>query len=788
MSKSSQHSLNTDADSKDAKSGLRLPASFPFRDYVPFGYLDNPWHSAVRNRSGVVRCVPPLGFGFWCRRLPWPYGEGPKRTLNYLSLAHPAVVIGDSVFFEPEDFSTRGVKLTSRYHTKNLTTFDFSFCGLSVSLQWTLVSEHALVCRAVFENADDSPMPVTLHATNVYGFPEQGWWGCNGVLARPSKDSHAMVSKMWAYGDQFAIGADRQPTALKATEKPEVWRSWMRANNLDSNAGAAVGTPHAVYSVASYALEVPARSTETVVLALVRGVNERDALARFRHTLAEWEEVVRAKLDEDDAFYRSAPLLEGDWSPQWKEGWIYDLETLRMTIRPPAGIFTRPWDGMQIHTPRLVLGETMLDSMALSFADPRLAQEVILGTFEDAPAPNVPCCREDGSVNMVGQSGEECGTAPIWGLPFLTIRQIYARTGDREWLSRLYPRLEEFVEWWIENRSDETGYFFCDNSWESGQDGSKRFLIPMTSEAAEGAEARFVRTVDVEAAMASAMLRLAEFACEVGREDRATLWRKEAEARVQATRNMFVDGWFRDFDARTGSPIILDDYWDVMMLLPVAVGIATDEQIQEIKHQFQRFFDNPRHWLEWPSFLYPFCEAGYRSGLRKEISNLLAQTMDRVYGRTCARSVHWLPKNSFGLPDEYNFRIPGVASEFWPIEPTGLMHTGCEGYGWGATLPALVIRHILGFREDDDLEGFLIAPMLPSTLMRPKRIYGVSNLKHRGARFDLRIEVLNGEELSVRVTPRPGSAPVLTSDGAPFEETSIPNGGEIRLRPGPLAQ
>ncbi|MCX7800794.1 MAG: alpha,alpha-trehalase [Fimbriimonadales bacterium] len=774
--------MNTDADPLEAKGELRLPASFPYRDYVPFGYLDNPWHSAVLNRSGVIRTVPPLGFGFWCRRLPWPYGEGPKRNLNYLSLAHPAVAIGDSVFFESEDFSVRGVKLASRYHTKNCTTYDFSFCGVSVSLQWFLVSEHALVCRAVFENGNEEPIPISLHASNVYGFPEQNWWGCNGVVARPCRGGIGMVSKMWAYGDHFAIGGDREADALKATGNRAEWRSWIRGNDLSSNAGAAVGTPNAVYSVASYALTVAAKAREEFVFALARGVNERDAIGRLRNTIASWRETAEARLEEDERFYRQAPLLEGDWSPQWKEGWIYDLETLRMTIRPPMGVFTRPWDGMQIHTPRMVLGETMLDSLALSYADPELAKEVVLGTFEDAPAPNIPCCREDGSVNMVGQSGEECGTAPIWGLPFLTIRQIFARTGDRAWLERLFPRLEEFVEWWIENRSDETGYFFCDNSWESGQDGSKRFLIPMTSEAAEGAQARFVRTVDVEAAMASAMLRLSEFATELGMSERAEHWRREAEGRVQATRGMFVDGWFRDFDARTGSPIILDDYWDVMMLLPVAVGIATEEQIREVQHQFQRFFDNPRHWLEWPSFLYPFCEAGYRAGLRKEISNLLAQTLDRVYGRTCSRSLHWLPKNSFGLPDEYNFRIPGVASEFWPIEPTGLMHTGCEGYGWGATLPALVLRHIIGFREEDESDGFVIAPMLPSTLMRPKRIYGVSNLKHRSARFDLRIEVLNGEELAVRLTPKPGSSPVAREDGAIFEEAAIPNGSAIRLR------
>jgi hypothetical protein len=43
--------------------------SFPIDKYTPFGYLDNPCHSFVLNRSGAIKSIPPLGFGFWCRQL-----------------------------------------------------------------------------------------------------------------------------------------------------------------------------------------------------------------------------------------------------------------------------------------------------------------------------------------------------------------------------------------------------------------------------------------------------------------------------------------------------------------------------------------------------------------------------------------------------------------------------------------------------------------------------------------------------------------------------------------------
>jgi hypothetical protein len=67
--------------------------------------------------------------------------------------------------------------------------------------------------------------------------------------------------------------------------------------------------------------------------------------------------------------------------------------------------------GMQTQAPRLVLAEAAMDALFLSYAVPDLAAEVILGHFESAPHPNLPCIREDGSYNMVADDGQICGTA-----------------------------------------------------------------------------------------------------------------------------------------------------------------------------------------------------------------------------------------------------------------------------------------------------------------------------------------------------------------------------------------
>jgi len=59
--------------------------SFPSSHYTPHGYLDNPYHSMIFNRSGILRSFPPLGFGFWRTDFKGSYGEGPRDHQNYLS-------------------------------------------------------------------------------------------------------------------------------------------------------------------------------------------------------------------------------------------------------------------------------------------------------------------------------------------------------------------------------------------------------------------------------------------------------------------------------------------------------------------------------------------------------------------------------------------------------------------------------------------------------------------------------------------------------------------------------
>ena len=796
---------------------INLPASFPQSDYTPFGYIDNPYHSAVLNRSGVIRTVPPMGFGWWARSMPWPYGLDVERPVSYLSFLHLSLNIagaqetGSAVFHTTDDFSANGVSLVSRYHTKTLMSYDWTFDGVNVSARYFLAHEDALICVLEIDNSageggkrgerSSGGRRVTVHATNIYGYPGHMYWGRDGVTSRYGRDGDVGVSKVWAYGDVMIVGADRRSAAYKATSSAEEWDRWVYENDLASNDGALVRfheTPDPIYAMMSYTLDIPADASDSLVIGLARGVNEPFALQRFFTQVRGAHREAARQLAEDEHFYAHAPLLAGDWPAQWKHGWVYDLETLRATIRRPMGIYQHPWDAMQIHSPRAVLGETCLDALCLSYADIELAKEVIYGVFADAPAPNVPCTREDGSMNMIGESGAECGTAPTWGFPFLVIESIYQRNRDDAWIRRLYPHLRAFIEWWLNNRTDRDGWFHADNSWESGQDGSRRFLH---GDAQEGAPAHFVRTVDIEAGMAHAMLTMVDFARVAGYEQDIAMWQRLAEDRVQRTRSMYVDGWFRDWDGRENRPFLLEDYYDVMMLVPLSVGVAAPEQVEGVKPKFQIFRDNPTPFLEWPSFWQPFSEAGWRAGLRTFIAEELVKVGNRIYARTDARTTSPVSaRYPDRLPAPYNYRIPGVASEFWPVEMEGHpILNGCEHYGWGATFPALVIRNLIGFREPGDTlppgeatghagreretKGFVLAPALPPSMVEVGRTYGITNLRCCNCRVDVDYMVMAGDRLDARLiwsldtngtlVVRDQAGAVVADSGSPAREGSL---------------
>ena len=710
--------------------------SFPSSHYTPHGYLDNPYHSMIFNRSGILRSFPPMGFGFWRTDFKGSYGEGPRDHQNYLSLLQIGITIDGHSFTTTDDFSKAGVELYSAYHTKNIFSYDWNYDNINVSIKYFLLREHSLVCIVELQNSGKDDKIVRVNGTHIFKIGDVKWWGSNGIASNYSVQNDAIISKIWAYGDIFVFGSDQNSVAHTSTESEKQWKDWLKSSVVGCIESASLMGKGPMHSLLSYNISVPAKSSRSLVLYLCRGKNEEWAKKEFINAKADVMTAFQNKINEDNQFWSQAPMLSGDWPETWKHGWVYDFETLRMNVRQPLGIYKHPWDAMQVSSPRVVLGETCMDMMTLSYANPELAKRVLYGTFADAIAPNVPCSREDGSVNMVSADGSECGTAPMWGYPFHVIQLIFALSGDTVWVDSLYPYLKSYIEWWLRYRTDSEGWLHCNNSWESGQDGSKRFIV---AEHNEGAVADFVRTVDVEASMAEAMMVMEKFADILGKKHDQENWKILSEQRIKNTHAMFFDNWFRDVDARNGKPIHLKEYYDVMMLTPLACKVATPDQIEQVKPMFHYFASNRR--LEWPPGVFTFTEAAWNAGEREIASQVVVSTANRVYERTDMKTI--LFSDSL-----FSYRIPGVANEFWPSD---FVPAGGENYGWGATLPLYIIKNIIGFRESSHqrVKGFTLAPMLPKKYMQSGMSYTIRNLHYLNFTFDVTYTVQNENEFLV---------------------------------------
>src|SRR5207253_4250511 len=479
------------------------------------------------------------------------------------------------------------------------------------------------------------------------------------------------------------------------------------------------------------------KSIMNVILA--RGVSQDEAYQRWEDGV---EEIALAEAEhraDDEKFWERAPQLSGDWPEHWRRGLVYDLETLRMVMRPSTGVVSNTFDGMQIQAPRLVLAEAALDALFLSYADPELASEVILTHFESAPHPHLPCMREDGSYNMVADDGQICGTAPEWGYPLWCCQQLWLRSGNLSWLQRLYPGAAAYLRWWLDHRRDAEGWEIYECSWESGQDVSSRFGPQQTG----GTIIQHVRPVDLQASMAQGAEILAHWAKLLGQEQtamtaieppidfaaEAAWWQQIANEFTVKTRLMWQHGWFRDYDAVTSE---WSEQQDAMHLAPVFCGVAGWGQIEQLRPFLAQPPMHSSGWapLSWPPVVMTLVGAADVAQMPLEAAELAYRFIDASYRSTDRREL-----------DEQG-GLPGVTREYHATVARGkwgafdYANAGIEGYGWGALSIHLLMRYILGLRAED-VDRLTVRPVLPQALCRLGATYQAEPIPWGG--YTLRI-------------------------------------------------
>ncbi len=589
---------------------------FPTGNYTPFGYLDNPWHTWDLSPGGVLRSLPGIGFGWYYPAGPGGYFSYKQNNVYTLELSL-GFEIAEKRLRSPKDFAP--AQLSSPYHTKNILSYQFTEEEIAITSTFVLVNENALAALVEVNNQSAKRQSIRILAVQSYRLGGANWWGRDGLAGNFNQKTNSLEIRSFAAGPVCATTASAQPLAHFVSSNVPETAGWFDESKHSLQATSYY--PEPLHGGLRYELSLEANSHQQLVVVMAKGANTQSAGECARLSLGNAAVEIARKRAEDHAFWREASQLTGDWPQQWKHGWVYDFETLRMMVRQPRGVYKHAWDAMQIQAPRNVLAETSIDMWALSYAAPELSKAVFLGQFQDALEDNIPCMREDGVMNMVAADGSECGTAISWCYPFFCAASIYDRTEDLPWLRALYPGLARLLKWTIANRVDAGGFLVGKCSWETGMDASKRFLI---NQPTGGELTEFVRLSELQAAAAQAGAILARFAELVS--DRASIaeWKQVQATFTARTQTLWKNGWFRDFDSRTGR-LVTDVEPDPAQSAALFCGVANADQTREALLTLHKLYDASRArrkqpaqgWddgLAWSSLVLPYLESVWSAG------------------------------------------------------------------------------------------------------------------------------------------------------------------------------
>jgi hypothetical protein len=161
------------------------------------------------------------------------------------------------------------------------------------------------------------------------------------------------------------------------------------------------------------------------------------------------------------------------------------------------------------------------------------------------------------------------------------------------------------------------------------------------------------------------------------------------------------------------------------------------------------------------------------------VGRLAFDTIDRVYRVTTRRELGSLMRP-----------MPGTSPEFWPED--WRTYAGSDAYGWGATTANLLIRHLFGFKESRDTDGWVVelAPTLPADVLRAGARYGIRRLNYRDLVFDLaytvetdhlRVELDLGSTARACTVSCKGEVVYSTDDATSRHQFPINIGRPVRL-------
>jgi hypothetical protein len=195
----------------------------------------------------------------------------------------------------------------------------------------------------------------------------------------------------------------------------------------------------------------------------------------------------------------------------------------------------------------------------------------------------------------------------------------------------------------------------------------------------------------------------------------AMWWQNIAYEFTVKTRLMWQYGWFRDYDAVAQE---WSEQQDAMHLAPVFCGVAGWGQLEQLRLFLAQPPMHSSGWapLSWPPVVMTLVGAASAAQMPRDAAELAYRFIDASYRSTDSREL-----------DEHG-GLPGVTREYHATIARGkwgaldYINAGIEGYGWGALSIHLLMRYLLGLREEE-VDRLTVRPALPQALRRPGATY-----------------------------------------------------------------
>ncbi|MGW6140530.1 MGH1-like glycoside hydrolase domain-containing protein [Streptomyces sp. NPDC055140] len=500
------------------------------------------------------------------------------------------------------DLSGGGTPRFTSLPGRLLQTYDLGR-GLTLSLELRFATDRSALVRARIRNTGTVPRTLGADWTGSLLRPAD----------RPMRDAPSLTATRSGVGVDFAKVRETWDYLTDGTERFEVTHKDRVRTTVDGDTyrteatepvTLAPGRSHSFDWTESYTFTTAERTREQ---AKVRDVLDRPA----------------AVVSAGDARWRGyiAGVTRGVPADRRRTA-VKSLETLVTNWRGAAGQIKHdgitPSISYKWFTGGIWAWDTWKQAVGTARFAPDLAESQIRSMFDrQIRADSTTRPQDAGMIPDVifyndpargGGNWNERNSKPP--LAAWAVWEVYAKTGDKDFLREMYPKLAAYQAWWYRNRDhDHNGLAeygatvdAANNSpeerrlaaaWESGMDNAPRFDAALGTDvvanhAADGTLLGYSLTqesVDLNSYLAADQGYLARIAGALGHGSDAGRWKRRSATTATAVRTTMydpADGWFHDTALGTGAPLTARGR-GIEGAVPLWTGTASKAQARAVR-------------------------------------------------------------------------------------------------------------------------------------------------------------------------------------------------------------